>query len=295
MALDLDGTLLDFEQKYNTDGVHVIRTIQTNGFTLNEVWAEFFAEHGFLVGLSLDGTRELHNCFRTDPQGGGTYDAVLRSAALLKRYGVPYNILCVVTDATARRPRDVYEALREHRYLQFIPCLDPMDGARPGYSLTGESYRYFLDTTFALYCRDLCGGNPVSIRSFDNYIAILLGCPPENCAMNGHCSCNPTVEADGSVYPCDFYALDEWKLGNVTQNTFFEMIRSGNARRFLESSSPISEKCGRCRWFSLCRGGCRRDRHPTEENRFCECFQYFFERNIDAMMELAAAYRNGRF
>ena len=151
---------------------------------------------------------------RLDQSGLPTFDRVCTNLNRLIRAGVEFNILCVVNKYVAQRARDVFENLAPYRYLQFIACLDDFDGH---YSLTEQSYLHFLKTCFDLYFEAFQAGRPVSIRCFDNYLSILLGLPPESCAMFGECGQYLLIEADGSVYPCDFYVLDKWNLGNISE------------------------------------------------------------------------------
>lgn len=296
VGLDFYRTLIRLQKKYNTKGLRVYNSIQTNGLNLDDDWFRFFAEQHFLVGLSMDGTRDVHNTLRPDATGAGTYDAVARTAARLKQFGVDYNILCVVSDPVARHPQKVYHNLKSHGFLQFIPCLDGLDGKPAVYSLTPERYASFLCTTFSLYYQDFMNGRYVSIRNFDNYIQMLLGRPPENCAMNGCCTCYFVVEGDGSVFPCDFYVLDQWKLGNIHTDSLQAMQGSDLARQFVDQSRPIDPACRACRYYPLCRGGCRREREPFSNgqpglNRLCESHRIFFDTCIDRMEIMAQQLR----
>lgn len=284
--------LIEFQNQYNTKGIPVQNAIQTNGYAINEEWARFFAKHNFLVGLSLDGTRDTHNSLRTDACGKGTYDKAMSAARLFEKHGVEFNILCVVNNFVARYPRKVYNELKKFKYLQFIPCLDPFDGEKQPFSLTNERYASFLCAIFDEYYRDFMAGNYVSIRNFDNYVRIFMGYPPENCAMCGKCTCYFVAEGDGSIFPCDFYVLDEWKLGNVNTSTFEELINTDKAKEFVAVSEHISEKCKICRYFPLCRGGCRREREPFIDglpslNRLCSAYERFFEYSNGRMAEMA--------
>ncbi len=278
--------------RYNTRSLPVHYSLQTNGTTLDGAWADFFRENNYLIGLSLDGTKEAHDSLRIDAEGRGTYSTVLRSAELLRTHGVNFNILCVVNNFVARYPRRVFENLKKYKYLQFIPCIDPFDGGREIYSLTAERYTRFLIETFFLYRECFERSEPVSVRSFDNYIGMLLGSPAENCAMQGNCSAYFLAEGDGSIYPCDFYVLDRWRLGNVRENSFAEMAQGEVMRRFREESVPVHEKCRSCRYFALCRGGCKRDREPVtcgtpSLNRFCDSYYAFFEYAYPEMLKMA--------
>jgi len=290
--------LIQLQKQYNTRGLPVSNSIQTNGLLLDETWAAFFAEHRFLVGLSLDGTKEAHNALRIDSQGQGTYDAVTSAAALLKRFGVDFNILCVVNNFVARHPQKVYQQLRQYQYLQFIPCLDSFSGKREAFSLTPQRYGAFLNATFDLYYRDFMAGNYVSVRNFDNYVRMLQGAPPESCAMNGICTCYFVVEAEGSVFPCDFYVLDRWKLGNIQENSLTELLNSPKATEFVESSKTRAASCNSCPWLRLCRGGCRREREPLADgnlslNRFCESYRTFFAHSTEKLYQIARLSRSG--
>lgn len=299
-GLDFFGAVLAYQKEYNVNGVKVWNAIQTNGYAVTEEWAKFFAENNFLVGLSLDGFKEAHDAVRVDSGGRGTYARVVKTAALFDACGVEYNILCVVDKMVARHPVKTYRALKKYRYLQFIPCMDDFDGKKQAHSLTAEAYGNFLKQTFDLYYADFIAGTPVSVRTFDNYIGMLMGRRPESCAMNGVCGQYFLAEADGGIYPCDFYVLDDWCLGNVNTDTFEQMAESERAVRFLKSSEYVDKKCRNCHWFRLCRGGCRRDREPFENgrpglNRYCESYQMFFEYALPSMRKMALTLAEGRY
>lgn len=257
--------------------------IQTNGTLLNEDWCRFFRENRFLVGLSLDGNRACHDRFRRDSRGKGSCDRVLRSARLLDRAGVEYNVLTVVTGYLARHGQSVFAALCKNgfRFQQYIPCLSPLEGDwdEPGCSLSPGEYGEFLKTLFDLWYRELEQGRYWSIRYFDNLIWMLDGRPPEQCSMVGCCSPQYMVEADGGVYPCDFYGLDSYYLGNVLENTWAELDKARDALGFIQASRRVPEECRSCRWYPLCRNGCRRDRRTEGEqpgrSRWCEAYASF--------------------
>ena len=124
--------LVNYVEKKNEKKIPVQYTIQTNGMLLDVEWADFLREHHFLVGLSLDGTQDIHDSLRPRPEDKGSFQQVMRSAELLRRYGVDFNILCVVTNRLARRAEAVYSFFKKNdfKYIQFIPCLDPF-GEKP--------------------------------------------------------------------------------------------------------------------------------------------------------------------
>ena len=271
--------------------------IQTNGMRIDRQWAEFLARERFLVGLSLDGPRSVHDRCRVDVRGEGTFKRVLEAAGLLEQAGTEFNILTVLTEQGAREIGRIYNFLvsRGYLYQQYIPCLAPLDGGGDGYALRAETYGQALKELFDLWFADYRRGVKVYNRYFENLVGILAGYQPESCDMRGRCSLQYVVEADGSVYPCDFYVLDEYRMGSVVDHSFAQLASSPAAVRFLEESRAQPKQCDSCRWRSLCRGGCRRNR-PWENgelglNQFCEAYQTFYAYAGERLMSLAQSVR----
>jgi len=283
--------VLALERKYNASRIPVVHTMQTNGLDIDDDMIAVLKEGSFLVGLSLDGTESIHDSRRTDTAGQGTYARVMRTAEKLRAAGVEYNVLCVVDEMTALHADEVYEALNGFIYMQFIPCMDPLtDDKRQG-ALTAESYGVFMDAVYRRYAADLRSGKPVSVRAFDNWLAMLAGYPPESCGVSGRCSPNYLIESNGNVYPCDFYALDEYLMGNINHCSFYTLEKSVVQKRFLSRSVRVSDACRACPYFGICRGGCCRDRDEKGEiglNRLCTAYKYFFERDLEDMKALSA-------
>ena len=302
-GLDFYRQVVELQKKHARPGGEIHNAIQTNGLLVDEEWAKFFAGNHFLVGLSLDGPAELHNLNRLDPAGEGTFNRVLRAARLMEKHGVDFNILCVVTGRNARAVEKIYRFYRKQgfRWLQFIPCIEPMEQQRgeAKYHLSAEGYGAFLIRLFDLWYEDLQRGEYISIRHLDNWLSILLGDRPEACNMAGLCSVQVVIEGDGGVYPCDFYVLDEWRMGTVGETPFAEMQQGEVARRFVEASLRVPEPCRTCRWAGLCRNGCRRDRAVLPDgaidiNCYCEAFRMFFaqrERQLTDAVRLICRMR----
>lgn len=303
-GLDFFQRLIEFERKYNTKELIIHNTIQTNGTLIADEWARFLGEHRFLVGLSLDGPKELHDAHRIDISGRGTFNRVLQAARLFDRHRVDYNILSVIHRQVARHPAKYYNFLKKQgfTYLQPIVCLDPLNecpGGRP-YSLPPELYAQFLMGLFDLWSRDLLQGEQISIRQFDNYLRMILGYPPESCDLNGECLGYLVVESNGNVYPCDFFAIDQWCLGNIGVQELGEMENGPTFRKFREISRHVADECQSCQWYSLCRGGCRRNREPFVDgkpalNYYCFAFHQFFECSWEKLHQIAAFIDSQRF
>ena len=277
--------------------VSIIFSIQTNGILLDEDWCRFFHDHHFLVGISVDGFKDLHNLHRIDAQGKGTWNAVSRKIAMLQKYKVEINALCVVTGACARSPQKVYTELKKmgFRYLQFIACLDPYGQKRNcmPYSLSPEAYGKFLCSLFDLWYNDWKNGQYHSIRLFDDYIHILLGEECGTCATCGRCGGYFVVEADGSVYPCDFFALDQWKSGALGEQSLLEIVEGDIFQRFLQWSAEKPEVCKGCPWFQLCGGGCKND-WENGQNYYCSSFQMLFQYALPRMQIIVKAEQTMR-
>lgn len=277
----------------NKGNREIFWSIQTNGININERWAEFFAKHSFLVGISLDGDRKNHEAFRPDITGHSTWERILASIALLQRWNVNTNLLCVVTKECAQHPLQIYEALKRTgiRYLQFIPCLDPIKEARGSmdWSLSPSDYADFLCKLFDLWYQDWQSGQYVSIRLFDDYVHLAMSLPASTCTADGSCGGYYVVEADGSLYPCDFFCLDQWKLGTLKNNPLQELLTSEKAQEFLEESRHRPAECSACPWKRLCNGGCKRDwvyDDSGSHNYYCSAFQKFFEYSVPRIVRI---------
>jgi len=300
-GVDFFRKAMEYQKQYNKKGIQVHNALQTNGYALDGEWCRFFHEHHFLVGVSVDGTRAVHDAYRHDKMGNPTYDRILQAAELLDKYQVDYNILTVVNRRVAENIREVYEAYRRHgwRYQQYIACLDPLGEVRGqnSYALKPEQYGRFLIELFDLWYEDWKRGRQPYIRQFENYVGILLGYRPESCEQCGSCGIQYAAEADGSVYPCDFYMLDPYRLGNFNEHRLDDIDRKRRELEFVERSIVLlSEKCRACPYYRLCRGGCQRNRDWNErlgayENYFCSSYQMFFDACLGRMHEVAGTIK----
>ena len=229
-------------------------SLQTNGYAIDRKWAALFREHGFLIGLSLDGSKRYHDEYRLDKSGEGTYNRVFNNAKMLQREGVDFNILVTTTRQIARNVDELYDFFKRNgfRYLQFTPCIDPIASQRGSldYSLTTETFSSFLIRLFRLYHRDWKRGQYTSIRYFDNLVSMMAGYRPEQCGLFGFCPKNYVFEADGSAYPCDFYVLDGYRLGNIIEDGFDDFDARSSEIGFSEKSAEADAECRSCSCFA---------------------------------------------
>ena len=296
MGIDFYRTFLSLAEQYNTKGCVMKVSIQTNGVLLDEAWLTLLREHHVLVGLSFDGLPQVHDKYRVDRQGTGTSEAALRAIRAMQRAGVEFNVLMVVTRDLARRPRECYRFLKSLgvKYAQIIPALDPYgaDKCSQGYSLSRSALQSFLVRLFDMWYDDFLHHKALCITYFENIVYKMMGKPFQNCAMSGMCALEMVVEADGTVYPCDFYVSDEWEMGNLRDKSFEELIASQTASRFLTESVSVGTRCRGCQWLGLCYGSCRRYQLKsggTYENYYCESYRAFFDHAGGKMKQLADA------
>ena len=264
----------------------IYSAIQTNGYQLNEEWAKFFKENDFLVGISIDGNQYLHDQYRVDRRGNKTYESVMKTVAMFQKYNIDFNVLTVVTRGIARNAARVYKHFKENKLnnMQFVPFIGAFDQSDSGksFALKPHEYGRFLISLFDLWYQDILDNKYVYIRYFENLAGVIKGHPPESCALGGACSKHYVLESDGGVYPCDFYVLPEYKIGNLVTDSFEEIEQNRNRIGFVEKSRALNPECYSCQWFQLCRGGCQRYRESSVgqtggKDYLCKSYQQFFE------------------
>ena len=275
-GLDFFKFFVETVKEKNVKNSKIFYGIQTNGTLVDLEWARFFHDNNFLVGLSLDGDFD-GNKFRKKPSGENSFYKILTTAELLKKHNVEFNILTVLTGFCADNGEKVYKFFRSKgfKYIQFIPCLKPFDSHEESeLYMTPEQYGDFLIKVFNLYVKDYVRHNYISIRQFDNWVRLFLKQPVEQCGILGHCTHQYVSEANGNIYPCDFYCTDEYFLGNILETDFATMEKSETAKNFIKESLKIPEKCKNCNVFGLCRaGGCKRTQVSED---YCIAYKRFF-------------------
>lgn len=296
-GIDFFQKAVDLQKKYNHKNLVIENTIQTNGLLMNEAWAEFLARNDFLVGISLDGPKKLHDANRIDTNGKPTFYRVMDVLSLFHRFHVNYNILTVVTNETTQKASSLYHFYKRNHFpfVQLIPCMDEANRGREKkqnpQAVIPEQYGKFLCEIFDLWYEDFIHGEKMDIRMFSNLAQMSAGYPAEECGMNGCCNCYFVVEGDGSIYPCDFYCMDQWKLGSL-ETSFQELLTSDKARHFLSRGNHTPENCLHCPHFPLCRGGCRRwmERNHSdglELSYLCPAYKIFFDHCSERIKKLA--------
>ncbi len=300
MGLPFFRKAVELEKRYGR-GKTVGNGLQTNGILLDKEWARFFNEFSFLVGLSIDGPEHVHDHYRRMMGAGPSWERVHGSAKLMLDAGVLVNALTVVNDYSARFPDEIYDF---HRglglsYMQFIPCVetDPADPARAaGFSVSAEDYGKFLCRIFDRWTGDFIDGAPsTSVRFFESLLFSYAGFAPPECTLCEECGPYVVVEHNGDVYSCDFFVEPEWRLGNIMDGRLADMLNSPRQEEFGRIKSDLPVRCLECRWLSLCRGGCTKDRlrDPRDGrlNHFCTALEMFFGYADGEMRRIVSKWR----
>lgn len=254
----------------DVEDVKVYYSLQTNGILIDKKWCRFLKDRNFLVGLSLDCIKEINDTFRVTSEGKGTFKKIMDTKKLLEKFGIEYNILCVLTDELSKIPQEVFNfILKENiHYIQFIPCLDEFDEKNYSeYSLHPENFASFYKVLFLLWKKEWEKGNYISIDFIDNLISLLSTGKSSNCGFTGRCSCQYVIEASGEVFPCDFYVFDKYCSGNITENKLSEVFYNKSMQNFLVEDRPISTYCKNCEILKICNGGCKRQKYNMYLNR----------------------------
>lgn len=276
--------------------VRVSYALQTNGTMLNDEWCAFLKDNAFLVGLSMDGAAKYHDANRVDASFQGTYKTIKNAKKLLEKHGTDYNILTVLTAEIARHPQKIWQWLKQENigYVQLIPCLDAL-GKPPEspYALTPQRFAGFYTQLFKCWLEEFKKGNYISVKLFDDIINLLGKGEVNACGLTGKCQTQLVVEGDGSVYPCDFYALDEYRLGNMCSSSAEELVKSKQANDFLNRDKGDTSVCSGCPYYNICGAGCPRQRPSVCYYKSTDMCGYksFLDACINDMLAVAKTLR----
>ena len=298
MGLKFFRRAVEFQKKYAQPGMKIENALQTNGTLLNEEWCRFFEKNRFLIGISLDGPRDLHDKYRRDNGGGPTFERVLHSIELLKKYHVDFNVLTCVSAANIQNPIKVYRFLRDDigaEFFQFIPIVERVNANGPQQggeltprSITGKQYGDFLISVFDEWVRRDVG--KVFVQMFDTALGRWLGAPGGLCVFQETCGEALVIEHNGDLYSCDHFVEPRYFLGNILETPVTELVGSQQQRDFgRDKKLSLPHYCRECPVLFACNGGCPKDRTDTTPdgepglNHLCEGFKAFFT-HIDRPM-----------
>ena len=299
MGAEFFEKVIELQKQYGGAGQVVCNSLQTNGILLDEKWCRLLSRNKFLVGISLDGPKELHDDYRLDHSGRGTFDRVMRAIETCKRYNVAWNILVLLNDRNVQQPDALFDFFVEHKmkYLQLIPCVenDPRTGQLAEFSVSPEQYGEFLCRLFDRWYE--YGPARLSIRDFDSMLNYYVNGAHTMCVFDKRCSDYIVIEYNGDAFACDFFVEPRWRLGNIFEQPIEALAGGAKKREFSRQKELLCSRCLACRHLQMCRGGCLKDRLAGNEGAFgrqsylCGSYKRFFEHSLGRFMEIAAALK----
>jgi len=309
MGLDFFRRTVEVQKKYAKPGTRIENTFQTNGILLDDDWCRFFHDNNFLVGLSMDGPAELHDTYRRDRRGRGTFARVFRAARLLQKHRVDFNILCAVNSTNADHPLEVYRFFRDELgapYIQFIPIVERENetGFQEGNTVTDRSVRpeqwgRFLIEIFDEWVRRDVGRT--FVLNFDWALAGWLNMAGTVCIFAPTCGLGVALEHTGDLYSCDHFVEPDHFLGNILTTPLVELVSSQKQRRFgAAKRDTLPRYCRACALLPVCNGECPKNRFietPDGEaglNYLCGGYKSFFSHADRPMRMMADLLRQGR-
>ena len=317
MGLEFFRRSMELQKKYQKPGTQIENTFQTNGILLNEEWCQFFHENKFLIGLSMDGPKKLHDMYRKDRGGHGTFDRVVAAARLLQTHKVEFNILCTVNRKNADHPIDVYRFFRDEldaHYIQFIPIVEgdnkhnpsspPLnlrggEGGVTDRSVSSAQWGHFLIEIFDEWVKRDVG--QTFVLNFDGALAGWLNMAGTVCIFGPTCGQGMALEHNGDLYSCDHFVEPNYYLGNILKTSMIELVASEKQRKFgKDKRDTLPKYCRECEVLHICNGECPKNRFietPDREvglNYLCEGYKTFFKHADRPMKIMADLIRRGR-
>lgn len=285
MGIDFYRKAVKFQHQY-ANGKMVGNSLQTNGLLIDDQWVSFLRENNFLVGLSIDGLQHIHDRYRKDRSGRGSWEKVIAAAGRMLEKGVAVNALTTVNAFSVNYADEIYDFLKKAGlyYMQFIPIVETAeegDGVTQ-FSVAPQDYGVFLKRLFDRWLADFQNGEPTtSIRYFESLFYRYVGMQPPDCTLMERCGSYVVVEHNGDVYACDFFVEPVWRLGNIMEDRLIDLLNSPRQKTFGEQKAELPEKCRHCPWLDFCFGGCPKDRCRDSRtgglNYFCEAVIMFLE------------------
>jgi uncharacterized protein len=309
MGLDFFRRAVTLEQKYLKPGMRIENTLQTNGVLIDDEWCRFLHDNNFLVGISIDGTREMHDAYRHDQGGHSVFDKVVRAVRLMQQHNVEFNILCTVNAVNSRQPLELYRFFRDELhtpYIQFIPIVERANdsGDQTGTAVTDrsvrpEQYGRFLIEIFDEWVKRDVG--QMFVQFFDGVLASYLRGRSSLCILSPACGEGVALEHNGDVYSCDHFVEPDYLLGNIGTAHLGELVSSAQQWQFgAAKSSTLPQYCRQCEFLFTCHGECPKNRVLTTPdgepglNWLCAGLKEFFDHTQQHMQVMAELLRRGR-
>ena len=323
MGLDFFRNAVKLQRKYKRPGQEITNAFQTNATLIDSKWAEFFRENNFLIGVSIDGPEDIHNRYRVDSSGRGSFAGVMKGVEHLRKHNVDYNALVCITDISSQDPLYIYDFLKNHfKFIQFIPVVEEKNFKKEApfqknsekwttnkgrkhselvteWSVTPKGFGTFLNGIFDSWVQNDVGR--IFVQIFDYTLANWMGHPAALCVLNRTCGRALVLEHNGDIYACDHFVYPEYRLGNIKETPIAKLARSKSQTGFGDDKwERLPAQCRSCEYLNLCFGGCPRNRFiftndgEAELNYLCEGYRSFFSHTSKAMKFMANELINHR-
>lgn len=299
-GIDFYRQALLFQKKYGANRT-ITNTIETNGTLIDENWCTFLKGNNFKVLMQLDGPRHCHNRYCVNLDGKDCFDEVMHGIDLLRKYGIPFQTKATIHDYNVQFPLEMYRFYKENglRQLQFIPHYSTQNGHVTSWSVQPLSYGYFLCSIFDEWVRHDVGTMNISI--FDNTLKIFCRKESSNCMYSPTCGHAAMADAKGNLYACQYFYQEDYKIGNIHDNTITGLMYSRKQMRFgQQKRNGLNSQCKKCSYLKFCNGGCLKDRVGSSSsgeknhNIFCQAYQLFYKHVSPAMVYMAEEITAGR-
>lgn len=296
-------------QKQYANGKTIHNAMQTNGILLNDRWGLFLKEHDFLVGISIDGPKELHDIYRVTGSGRGTFEKVMAGIDVLNRHSIPFNTLTVINNENVKHPLKVYNFLKSlgTEHIQFIELLETetfsetaipiwlVDEERPSivtnFSTPALEYGHFMKAIFKEWVANDVG--TIFVRQFESFLSKFVGAGHTSCIFQADCGDSLVVESDGTIYECDHYVYPSYEIGNVKSG-----LDNVHGHQVSKAKRSLAEKCLKCDYLEICNGGCPKHRINTGNGAgvsyFCEGYKVLYKEMIPYMNAMVSLIESGQ-
>jgi uncharacterized protein len=308
LGVDFFRKAIDLQKKY-ANGKKITNALQTNGTLIDDEWCEFFKENNFLIGVSIDGPRDLHDTFRIDKKNKGSFDDVVRGIELFKKHKIDFNALTVVNQLNSQHPLKVYHFLKNLgvEFIQFIPIVEqkvfePENEVQAGVtdlSVKPKEFGKFLSKIFDEWVTKDVG--KTFVQQFDAALGNWLGVGGAVCVYSAICGNSVILEHNGDLYSCDHFMYPDYKLGNIMEKDLREMVYSDFQIQFgRDKFLKLPTQCKECKVIFACRGGCPKHRFlKTSKNEkglnyLCKGYKYFYLHIAPAMDKMAKLLNEGK-
>lgn len=306
-GIDFFEKAIRLQQQY-ADGKQIHNAFQTNGILINDKWGEFLKRNNFLIGISIDGPKELHDVYRVSKSGNGTFEKVMKGIDILNKYEIDYNTITVINNVNVRHPQKVYQFLKTlgTQHFQFIELLETntfeqesipvwlVDEEKPSsvcdFSTLALSYGQFMAHIFEQWVTNDIGN--IFIRQFESFVSCYVGYGHTSCIFRYDCGNEWVIEADGTLYECDHFVYPSYAMGNIKDG-----VKGFFGHQVSKAKRQLATQCQECQYLSICNGGCPKHRINTGKGAgisyFCEGYKHMFTKMVPYLNAMVSLMEDG--